>query len=269
MASVQVKILSASLSGISSPNSSSNAITTSTVSKLSRPKSLTKWELSFTCEVQTKQQGQYNIYRRFGSTNDTHRLVVWIECFPLDVGFRWNRPPYGRQQSGRIRPNSAAFVAASILPDPSRSVPSSTPLFHGVRAKLSVLPQANARAIEWRWKRPLLSEARPVLLEGNSRQRISRGFLFRGSLSSRFVHAPWTDRPSGSSSRRRGHVQRPVACRGTSRLLRPRSRVRLRSSTPVPPAASRERARTLGGWQTHAPSPSRSGSCAARRGRCT
>lgn len=147
MASVQVKILSASLSGISSPNSSSNAITTSTVSKLSRPKSLTKWELSFTCEVQTKQEGQYNIYRRFGSTNDTHRLVVWIECFPLDVGFRWNRPPYGRQQSGRIRPNSAAFVAASILPVPSRSVPSSTPLFHGVRAKLSVLPQANARVI--------------------------------------------------------------------------------------------------------------------------
>lgn len=48
MASVQVKILSASLSGISSPNSSSNAITTSTVSKLSRPKSLTKCEDSFT-----------------------------------------------------------------------------------------------------------------------------------------------------------------------------------------------------------------------------
>ncbi|KAJ0821153.1 hypothetical protein HanPSC8_Chr16g0716671 [Helianthus annuus] len=36
-------ILSASLSGISNPNSSSRAITTSTVSKLSNPRSFWKW----------------------------------------------------------------------------------------------------------------------------------------------------------------------------------------------------------------------------------
>jgi len=48
IASPTVRIFSASLSDISDPNSSSNAITNSTVSKLSAPKSSIKLESSFT-----------------------------------------------------------------------------------------------------------------------------------------------------------------------------------------------------------------------------
>ncbi|KAJ0835774.1 hypothetical protein HanRHA438_Chr16g0759261 [Helianthus annuus] len=44
-------ILSASLSGISNPNSSSRAITTSTVSKLSNPRSFWKWAVGVTCTI--------------------------------------------------------------------------------------------------------------------------------------------------------------------------------------------------------------------------
>lgn len=47
---LMVLILSASLSGISNPNSSSSAITTSTVSKLSNPRSFWKWALTVTCK---------------------------------------------------------------------------------------------------------------------------------------------------------------------------------------------------------------------------
>ena len=50
MASETDRILSASLSGISMLNSSSNAMTTSTVSRLSRPSSDWKALLGLTCE---------------------------------------------------------------------------------------------------------------------------------------------------------------------------------------------------------------------------
>ena len=49
MASDVERILSASTSGISTANSSSKAITTSTVSKLSSPRSFWKWALGLTC----------------------------------------------------------------------------------------------------------------------------------------------------------------------------------------------------------------------------
>ena len=48
-------ILSASLSGISNPNSSSSAITTSTVSKLSNPRSFWKWAAGVTWKNENKR----------------------------------------------------------------------------------------------------------------------------------------------------------------------------------------------------------------------
>ena len=53
MASAVETILSASLSGISNANSSSKAITSSTVSRLSRPRSVWKLAVSLTCSEQT------------------------------------------------------------------------------------------------------------------------------------------------------------------------------------------------------------------------
>lgn len=55
-------ILSASLSGISNPNSSSSAITTSTVSKLSKPRSFWKWAVGVTCRRE-KPDFQIMIHR--------------------------------------------------------------------------------------------------------------------------------------------------------------------------------------------------------------
>lgn len=54
IARLQESILSASLSGISSLNSSSKAITISTVSKLSKPKSFWKWPSGLTCRYITQ-----------------------------------------------------------------------------------------------------------------------------------------------------------------------------------------------------------------------
>ena len=53
IASLIVKIFSATLSGISQSNSSSKAITNSTVSRLSAPKSSTKLAVSVTSSVLT------------------------------------------------------------------------------------------------------------------------------------------------------------------------------------------------------------------------
>ncbi|CAL1385347.1 unnamed protein product [Linum trigynum] len=62
-------ILSASLSGISNPNSSSRAITISTVSKLSRPRSFWKWAFGVT----------YNIGKPKCQSVTLHQLIVLRE----------------------------------------------------------------------------------------------------------------------------------------------------------------------------------------------
>lgn len=59
-ASSHDKIFSASLSGISIANSSSNAITSSTVSKLSSPRSFTKCDFSVTFSGWTYAEDDFN-----------------------------------------------------------------------------------------------------------------------------------------------------------------------------------------------------------------
>lgn len=63
-ARLMLLILSASPSGISNPNSSSSAITTSTVSKLSNPRSFWKWAFGVTCKRETPNPQWFLIYKR-------------------------------------------------------------------------------------------------------------------------------------------------------------------------------------------------------------
>lgn len=75
-------MVSASLSGISMLNSSSMAMTTSTVSKLSRPRSLAKWalDLIYSCE-QTRVS--FTVFGSYGSATELMR--VDSECWQ-DLG---------------------------------------------------------------------------------------------------------------------------------------------------------------------------------------
>ena len=95
MASPTVKMVSAASSGISQPNSSSNAMTSSTVSRLSAPRSSMKLAFSVTLSASTPEMLDHNFFHPLA--NVAHRcnlvsvglgsigrrpraIAVWVPC---------------------------------------------------------------------------------------------------------------------------------------------------------------------------------------------